>query len=280
MADTPNPPQKICFNSSLPRSGSTLLQNILAQNPRFYCSPTSGMFDLLYGARELYSNLHLIKAQDPATMKRAFLGFCRGGLRGYYEGVTDRPVVVDKSRGWLHQYEWIEMFHPNPKILVCIRDLRAILSSMEKLFRKNRHIKDPEDHPVRSNMTTVRNRVGHWLNNPPVGPALLRLIDAIERGVDKRLHFIKFEELTARPEPTMKRVYEYLEEPYFAHDFEHVEQATVEDDAQHGFYGDHTIRPNVQPVALDYREVLGEQACTQIKQSYGLFYAKFYPDLK
>jgi sulfotransferase len=129
-------------------------------------------------------------------------------------------------------------------------------------------------------MTTVRNRVGHWLGNPPVGPALLRLIDAVERGVDKHVHVIKFEELTARPEPTIKRVYEYLEEPYFAHDFEHVEQATVEDDAQHGFYGDHTIRPNVRPVPLDYREVLGEQACVQIKQSYGLFYAKFYPDLK
>ena len=32
---------KIFFNSSLPRSGSTLLQNILAQNPRFHCSATS-----------------------------------------------------------------------------------------------------------------------------------------------------------------------------------------------------------------------------------------------
>ena len=41
------------FISGLPRSGSTLLQNILSQNPRFYCSPTSGLFDLLYNARDV-----------------------------------------------------------------------------------------------------------------------------------------------------------------------------------------------------------------------------------
>src|SRR5215212_7468458 len=119
--------KKIFFNSSLPRSGSTLLQNILAQNPRFYCSPTSGVFDLLYGSRAFVSESHLFKAQDPALMKRAFLGFCQGGLKGYYAAVTDRPVVVDKSRGWLHHYDWLDLFHPKPKILVCVRDLRSIL---------------------------------------------------------------------------------------------------------------------------------------------------------
>src|SRR5687768_5831702 len=48
-------PKTIFFNSSLPRSGSTLMQNILAQNPQFYCSPTSGVIGALGMARAQYS---------------------------------------------------------------------------------------------------------------------------------------------------------------------------------------------------------------------------------
>ena len=40
--------EKIFFQSSLPRAGSTLLQNILGQNPNFYVTPTSGVLELLF----------------------------------------------------------------------------------------------------------------------------------------------------------------------------------------------------------------------------------------
>ena len=39
------------FNSSMPRSGSTLLQNILGQNPDIAVTPTDGSLELLMGAR-------------------------------------------------------------------------------------------------------------------------------------------------------------------------------------------------------------------------------------
>src|SRR5688572_8807351 len=78
--DMPN--QRIFFNSSLPRSGSTLLQNILAQNPRFYCSPTSALYEMMYAARAIYSDSSIVKAQDADLMKKAFLGFCGAALRG------------------------------------------------------------------------------------------------------------------------------------------------------------------------------------------------------
>jgi len=43
---------KIFFHCSLPRSGSTILQNILGQNPDFYVTPTSGLMELIYAARK------------------------------------------------------------------------------------------------------------------------------------------------------------------------------------------------------------------------------------
>lgn len=62
--------EKIFFQSSLPRSGSTLLQNILGQNPDFYTTPTSGLVELLYRSRNGYSDSSEFKAQDEETMKK------------------------------------------------------------------------------------------------------------------------------------------------------------------------------------------------------------------
>jgi hypothetical protein len=39
--------KKIFYNASLPRAGSTLLQNILMQNPEIYSTPTSGIIEFL-----------------------------------------------------------------------------------------------------------------------------------------------------------------------------------------------------------------------------------------
>ncbi len=44
--------EKIFFQCSLPRSGSTLLQNVLAQNPDFYATPTSGLIEIFLNAKE------------------------------------------------------------------------------------------------------------------------------------------------------------------------------------------------------------------------------------
>ena len=47
--------EKLFFQSSLPRAGSTLLQNIFAQNPDMYATPTSGVLELVYAARANYT---------------------------------------------------------------------------------------------------------------------------------------------------------------------------------------------------------------------------------
>ena len=73
----------------------------------------------------------------------------------------------------------------------------------------------------------------------------------------------------------MQRIYNYLELPYFKHDFDNVEQLTHENDVIHGIFGDPKIQPKIQPVAQDYTSILGFQNCDLIKQSYAWFFEKF-----
>lgn len=279
MPGIPEPmAQRIHFNSSLPRSGSTLLQNLLAQNPRFHCSPTSGVFELLAHARVAYTEVAEFRAQDREATRAAFLGFCRGALAGYYAAATDRPVCVDKGRSWLNHHDWLSAFHPDPKILVCVRDLRAILASMEKLFRKNRHLQDRDDLQPQMKMITLHQRVAHWLNSAPVGIGVMRVVDAILTGVIRKVHVVRFEDLTQRPQAVLDGIYAYLGEERFVHDTRNVVQVTEENDAHHGLYGEHRIRREVAPVEPDYVEVLGREVCDTVRQDNALFYDAFYRD--
>ena len=87
--------EKIFFQSSLPRAGSTLLQNILGQNPDFYVTPTSGVLELLFAARNNYTNDNAFQAQDVGLMKKGWLNFCRQGIEGFFNGITNKKYVVD-----------------------------------------------------------------------------------------------------------------------------------------------------------------------------------------
>ena len=87
---------KIFFNSSLPRSGSTLLQNIMAQNPDFYVTPTSGVFELLYAAQANYRNSPEFKAQDSETMEKGWKAFCHNGMFGFFNSRTRQNYYLKK----------------------------------------------------------------------------------------------------------------------------------------------------------------------------------------
>ena len=72
--------QRLFFNSSLPRAGSTLLSNIVGHHPDFYVSPTSALIDLVLGSRIGYNNEREKAYTDTKTWKRGFINFNRYGL--------------------------------------------------------------------------------------------------------------------------------------------------------------------------------------------------------
>ena len=267
--------EQIFFQSSLPRAGSTLLQNILGQNPDFYVTPTSSVLELLFAARQNYTNDVGFKAQDPDLMKKGWLNFCRQGIEGFFNGITNKKYVVDKSRGWGIHYNFLNSFYPKPKIVCMVRDLRCIYSSMEKNFRKN-----PEVDPGIVNWkemkgTTTAKRVDLWAQSPPIGIALERLQQMMTERIDKNILFIRFEDLTSNPQVELNKIYDFFKVERYQHDFKNIEQLTQEDDTIHGVFGDHTIRKKVKPIPPTYNHYLGEELSQNIINSYPWFYKYF-----
>ena len=267
---------KIFYQSSMPRSGSTLLQNILAQNPNFYVTPTSGLLELIFGARLIYTNNPEFKAQDEAAMRKAFLAFSRAGMEAYFEALTDKLYVLDKSRGWGVHFDLLNMiFDEEPKIICMVRDLRQILASMEKKFRQNPDKYRPiENHNNLSGTTTLK-RVGFHLQSPPVGLALDRLAEIHQRGWNKKILFVRYEDLTAQPKQTLQKVYAYLGVSEFEHNFNKVAQVTQEDDQAYGIPRLHEIRPKVESLQNDYISTLGKDAVRFIQSNYAWYFTAF-----
>lgn len=260
----------------MPRSCSTLLQNIFAQNPDFYATPTDGVIELLAGAREKFTNSSEFKAViDQDLFLQAWRNFCKGGLESYCNTLTDKPNIVLKSRGWKGNTKWVENFlGEKPKIFCMVRDLKGIISSFEKLHRKN-----PDktsqwliEHEVRG--TTVFKRVDMYLKNIPVNISLDRIQELIELGLDGSVLFIRAEDLTTRPQEIMNGVYDIIGVEQYQHNFNNIEQLTEENDVIHALDNDlHTIKNKVEPIIKDYKEILGEDICKMIDTEY-----KWYQD--
>lgn len=259
---------KIFFQSSLPRAGSTVFQNIMNQNPRFYASSTSGMLELIYAARHNYTESPEFKAQDAETMKKAFFGFCLEGIKGYYNAITDKQYVIDKSRGHFAHYGFIDSFYPNPKMICMVRALPDIVASMEKMYRKNPHKSNNIVNHATMQGTSTPKRVDIWLQTPPIGLAVERLSEAIRQGIDQKMLFIRYEDLCLHPELQLKRVYDYLEIPHFRHDFSNIPQTTKEDDEVYGMADLHTIRPALEMKPSDAKKVLGKDVYDLLMKHY------------
>jgi len=267
--------QTIFYQSSLPRAGSTLLQNIIGQNPKFHVTPTSGMIDMMLGTRIGYNGNHESKAGDLKQWKEGFYAYCREGFKGYVGALTDKPYILDKNRAWGSYYPLLSEILPNPKILFLVRDLRAVFASMEKKFRANPDMDGGEINNITLQGITTQQRVEQWAIGHPVGYALNKLQQSILDKSVNNFFILRYEDLCTNPEPVLNGIYNFFDIEPYKHNFNKIDQITVEDDTVHGIYGDHTIRNTLGMLPNDSKEILGEYTYNWIYNNFEWFFNIF-----
>lgn len=243
--------KRIYFLAGLPRSGSTLLANILAQHPHVYVTPTSGIVDMLVQVRNAWDRNDAFQAADRKLSEEIKERVLRAMLQAYFAH-TDRPICIDKNRYWA---EFLEMAaalvggRDKVKVIVTVRDLRDVLASFERLYRKTSALGQiHQEANLALKFKTALGRVETFIDDAqPVGRAYNAIRDAVTRGWLDRLHFVDYEDLTRRPQETLAGIYRFLGEAGSEHDFSNVEQVTFEDDFVYGFKDLHQIRCKVEP---------------------------------
>jgi sulfotransferase len=72
------------------------------------------------------------------------------------------------------------------------------------------------------------------------------LKEAITGPQKRQLLLLEYDQLTKKPLQTMQALYNFIDEPYYQHDFDNVEATYDEYDLDAGIHGLHTIRKKVE----------------------------------
>lgn len=215
--------------TGLPRSGSTLLCNILNQNENILASSTSLLPALLQTmmrsislAPETKSDLVHNRRVTEAKVEGALRAVCES----WYNG--EQRIIFDKSRTWQQLHLVLRQLHPESKMIVMLRDLREVIGSLEKQHRK---------FPAfdASGGATLRDMFDDYFDPEKgiIGKPLKGIQDLLDRNSD--VMFVRMEDLVRHPAQMMSRIYCYLLQEPFEHNFKNIEKTATDLDALYLF---------------------------------------------
>ncbi len=221
------------------RACSTLMCNILTDNPKLRASSTSALCLECRVLVDTWSQSIDIKEmllRDPTG------GECRDTTRRKIRALIEarhplkgqEELIFDKSRDWLFNYDLLRAAYPDTRMIVMVRDLRDIVASIELPLRENGLT--PDGRPK-----LFEQRLNQYFSEDPVvdlklgkvglgiiGGPLLGIKDLIMRGDGTVLHlaepeeephkhilFVRAEDLQRDPKLTMQHVYRFIGEDYW-----------------------------------------------------------------
>jgi sulfotransferase len=254
--------------AGLPRSGSTLLCNLLAQNPEFHATATSGLPALVEAVQARWGAVEAFKAQGLENARPQVLAAVRGLVLGFHSAAyaEGAKVVFDKSRAWPQLIELMELaFGERLFVLYPVRDIREVVASFE---RKN--TADPLLR--RSSMATEVQRAEALLQpGGSVGAAVHAYRSAVRRGLPDRLVRVPFRQLTGNTLEVLEAIHTQLGFEPFPYDLQHVEQLTHENDEVYGIRGLHDVLPQVERRPVTWPGIYPQAWARSMEERYPEF---------
>lgn len=229
------------FISGLPRSGSTLLSALLRQNPRFHAGIMSPLAPLASSFVAQVSTGSEISTMISMEQRKRML---EGLFDNYYQDYPE-DIIFDTNRSWTAQLPLLMQLFPNAKIICCVRNISWIMDSLERRFRAN-GFENTRLFTNPSERATVYTRVETLAHpNRLVGLAYQALREACWSEHSANLMLVDYDVLVERPKDVMRMLYMFIGEEPFSHDFENVEYAAPEFDAELGVAGLHKVHQKV-----------------------------------
>lgn len=255
------------FLSGLPRSGSSLLSAIINQNPHFHCGPSSPVVGSIISLENSLENNDLYKAYPKPKFKKSI---CQHILHEYYADI-DKPIIIDKNRSWTHRVEYIEKYFDikDAKIICTVRNLDEILTSFISLIHKNQGKKlNFIDKKILTNNEIVNDftRCQYIASDGPLGRAYTGLQTAFKNGFRENILLVEYQDMIKDPHSVMKSIYDFIEQPYYEHDFNNIYNKQKEDDDKtYGLPGMHKVRSKVKSTAKKPQDVLPAQVIQDVR---------------
>jgi len=259
VTSEPKKNKQLFFLVAQPRSGNTLFASIMNQNPEIACTPNSITLEIM-------KDLFLLKNTDVFQNypdHKSLDNVLDVVYDNYYKDwpqsiIIDRGPVMTPGNFALMQKHFKQPF----KCIVLLRDLMDVLASYMQWYTEN-----PDAFPNRYSCKNDEEKLGMIMNKDG---AVAKDLEAIKNAFNYPdiCHFVKYDNLVAQPEQEFCKIYQFIDEPYFNHKFENLQQVEVNgmkyDDTIVG-KNMHNIRSIVRKVPNPYLDKIPER----IKQKYG-----------
>ena len=252
--------RKLFFLVAQPRSGNTLFASIMNQNKDIAATANSLTLEII-------KDLFLLKKTDVFQNYpdyRSLDNVLDNVFDNYYQHwpqriIIDRGPVTTKGNFELMQKHFKHGF----KCIVILRDLMDVLASYMQWYTKN-----PDAFPNRYGHNTDEEKLMMIMNSKG---AVAKDLEAIKNSFNYPdiCHYVKYDDIVANPEQEFKKIYQFLDEPYFNHRFTDVDQVSVNGLS----YNDKIVGSNMHklfdgPVRKVYNTYI-EKIPKSIKERYG-----------
>lgn len=269
------------FCGGLPRSGSTLLMNLLAQNPRIFTTGTCALSDIIQDkilVKSRYSET--FQAMSTEQADKAMYGLIHGAARGWFEALTYKPVVISKRHGWSGTFHLFS----KSKFICLVRDLRDVVESFEKVNSKTLALHSYGNAGILTPAMHIHEKYNHYFNDSNAFSANLqtevpRLMEVFKKTPNKVM-FIRYEDFTKEPIYILNKLYTFLNEEHFEHDLNNIRQSELfeHDHAYFREKTDHETLPQFRYYS-ESKRVLSEEFHQRVVKENLWFYNSFYPEV-
>jgi len=263
--------------AGLPRSGSTLLCQLLGEHPQIHSEGhSSPLCSALLRMRHGISDDDFFLAQLDVDFGRTYAHLqsaTRAFARGWYHD-CDKPVVIDKNRAWLRNFEYLLALEPEARLLVCVRELGQVYGSVEAQHQRTILIDFP-DHTAnhdRYNRADVLFAKDGVIGNP------LRAIEAIQDlpvAIQQRIHIVKFEHLMQDAQTAMTEVCQWLGVAPHRFDPRNLVVRPHESDSHYRHKYPHRQHAAIQ---APEQHVIPQRIQGEIERTYAWYYDHIYGD--
>jgi sulfotransferase len=255
-----NQNKKLFFLVAMPRSGNTLFASIMNQNPAIAATPNSITLEIIKDLFLLKQTDVFLNYPDHKSLDNVLDSVYDNYYKDWIQRIIiDRGPVMTTGNFSLMQKHYKRPF----KCIVLLRDLMDVLASYMQWYTKN-----PDAFPNRYNLKNDEEKLSMIMNKKG---AVAKDLEAIKNAYNypELCHFVKYNDMVTQPEQEFKKIYQFLDEPYFYHKFNNVDQVFVNGLS----YNDKVVGSNMHklfdgPVRKVYNPYI-EKIPQRIKEKYG-----------
>jgi len=271
----------IHFCGGMPRSGSTVLMNILQQNPNIFTTGTCALSDLIQQHVLVKSRFReQFQAMSVEQADKALHGFVMGGIQGWFSSLTEKPIVISKNRNWSNIFHMFK----NSKYIVMLRDVRDVIESFEKINFNSLalHTVDNQNYSIVYGLPEHEKLNYYLKGNNSIYNALRIEIPKMMEWFNKdpsKVIFIRYEDFTKDPLYILDKIYNFLSEKNYDHYLNQINQSELFEH-DNAYFCERTSHKTKDKFKL-YEEpirTLSENFHNKIVTNLQWYYEAFYPN--